>query len=1110
MKILSIVKPSFEWMLLEANLINGKDPYKGISLEKFVSEYAANLATPEAAQVFMKKISRLLMADERFMYAVRELPPNAPDWARAAMEKGDLVYFNPTPELKDRIENVSHYVAALEQDMQSTDSNVKAIATRDFQGFSKAPTLDMLVQKSNEYFSRSAKKQEATDTDGMKKVLEAPGGFVWYVLEEPVAFYREGRTLKNCIGRVYTAESTKRTNTQIYVLRDSNNRSVVAARIVGKEMAEVKGSNNGPPIPRYMPAVQKLINTFSITLGSGGKSDVGNSGYYYHKGILYSRPQAVAKLIKTKKLFDVPDTNVVVTKVVSESEDLIKDLYLRAANQYWTPDPHVYEVRANDGDPIASFITSGKSVEAVIRYAAYKTISENEETQPKVGIQHVVPIALQMLVRQGVVDSIDTKVQRELLWQDKVAWDADSKTFSHVQSDRQHTPAAKGTHTLDVYTGEMAKSLVKTLQPPRHRVPTKEVKAVYTATVRRATGEEARTTDKILVVVELNDGRVSLFSVRGPDIDRSMVGYTRIGGRWSSEYARDGKTVNTLVALANEQGFQLPAMFAVNHGLSYANGQYVPLKALEPTKISGDPPAEVFDLRELDPFDKATVIARAISTNDTKPHAPIGSRFKFRGVTAGLSTVLSDNDDYDSQEDLNRRLNSWTQSALGGPVTAIYRVNITYGAGNNGGKVSLIANGKEITHIDSETLDHTWQSRDDYHKVSEQLNKFAEAHGLTFARNATSKSPQLRVNKGKIVPAEALATSRLERSIKRDKGLTSRVGVLTFADGYTAKKMSETDYGTWAAHGVGKLGKGMPWEISDADGNVKAIVMVTKAGDVSSMYTNPGDEPGEGKTVEVKGRSLPIVKATDVSLLKYVKRMAQEFNWSGATTSSQFTVGSNDNDMAAKYIRKASKRAAKQISVHRRYVGPHNDVAAHYEDSLDFIKNVQPLVTAGIFSRLPSSDQDSTVLLTLTARGEQAAAKLNRGETINLGAYASVAGLHPDYKRPPEPEPEVRVQRVQRVQREPREPGARVPQQRAEGGGSKADLALARFRQMTQANNGEMPSRSAFIDILTQPPFNMTPAGASTYHYNTKVRYMKERGDINENFSFIEFLTQIL
>lgn len=1124
MKLLPIIQSLFESLLMEANLINGKDSYNGVSIVSFLEPYTNGLATAEAKQMFMKKLSRLLMADERFLYAVRELPPNAPAWAQQALEKGDLVFFQPSDELKDNVENLSHYVASLEQDIAGGDANTKAVATREFQGFPKAESLDLLIGKVQEYFSRGSEKQEATNAEGMKAVLEAPGGYVWYRLEEPKAFYREGQTLQNCIGRNYTAENTRATNTVIYVLRDSSNNSVVATRIKDNEMREVKGKNNQPPIPRYMPAVQKLINTFNITLASGGQQDVGNSGYYYHEGLLYSKPQAIAKLISVPKLYDIPGTTAYVGKVVSESAKLVADLYLRNS-YYWREEvPNIYEARASDKDPLVAVHVDEKgTVDRIIRLSGKTAVKEADDQQRVPSSSgSVLPSMIEVLAEHNRIESIEPDIAREIYWNDGALWDGKTKTFSYRQSQvsRQHKPKQKGTHTLEVYEGPAAQQLVKQLQPTgkyeteegkEKAASTANVKAVYTAVVRAGSEVVGKQTDKVLVVVEYKDGSTALYSVRGSDVDLSQAGFTR-GSRWQQEdVVRDGKTVSTLMALANEQGFKLPKRFQVSHGLSYREGQYVPLPELTPTELPGDPPAVVFDLASLDTMDRATVLARAISINDTKPHTtPFTQNFKFRGVTQSLDPVLageatnkywsnSSARDKDDPRVTDADIDKWTSEAFGTTKpTAIYRVNIKYGAGK-GGKVSMVTSGKEVKFIDSETLDHTWQSRNDYQVVADQLNQFAINTGLTFARSATHKSPQLRVVDGKIVPAETLAKSRMEKRLSRDKGVTGRVGTVTFADGASAKKMDHEEFGAWSAHGIKRGMSGTPWEISDAEGKVIGVVSVTRDGTVNRVFANPSGVEGEGRTFEIGGRHLPVQPVADGKVMPYVKALAAEFGWSKVSP----TMNLKGTDRRGKMLLKAYNSVRDTASISRQWDG----TAHEYKKGSDYYNVAKPLESAGLIT-IRDRDGASYDIAAITQKGREVARRLRNDEEVSWMEFGTTAQLSDDYQRPAEPAPTERAPRAERPAGEAR--AERAPRAPMEGGGSKADRAMQLFRQMTDDNNGTMPTRSAFIAALQQPPFNMTPAGASTYQYNVKAKYMRERGDLNEHFTFIDFLTQVL
>ena len=1125
MKILSVIRPLFETLLMEANLINGTEPYNGISLTSFLEPFSAGLNTTAVQQAFTKKMSRLLMADERFQYAVRELPQNAPPWAQQAFEKGELVFFQPSEELKDTVENISHYLASLEQDLTSEDKNVKAIASRELQGFPKTETLDLIVSKVQEYFSRGAASNEAkaaSDTEGMKAVLETPGGYIWYRLEAPKAFYREGQTLKNCIGRNYTAENTKASGTTIYVLRDKANNSVVATRIIEREMQEVKGKNNQPPIPRYMPAVQKLINSFNITLARGGISDVGNSGYYFYKGILYSKPQAIAKLLKVDKMFSIPNTDVHVGKVVSENSELIASLYL--GNNYWygAELPQFYEARTSDDDPIVTVqvIGDGTAQKVIRMVKPVSRVTEAEElgnTEPV----HVLPAMILKLIDLGKIKKLDRQVIRDIYWQDGAMWDESTKTFSYrtAASSSQYKPKQKGSHTLDVYEGQEAQQLVRQMQTVSEALRDTDpaaVQNVYTAVVRQATEEVGKETDKVLIVVEFKDKTTALYSARGSELDITNAGYTRVGARWSSEYVRDGKTATTLVALANDKGFNLPKRFQVAHGLSYREGTYVPLPELTPVEIPGQPPAVAFNLATLDPMDKATVMARALSVNDTKPHvSPFTSEFKFRGVTRGLDQVLAGHpkdqyfhasskgvQDKDVPTVTDKSISDWTEQALGtAKPTAIYRVSISYGA-DKGGKVSMVAAGKGITHIDAETLDHTWQSRDDYQKVCDQLNKFADDHELKFERSSTKKSPQLRVGRdGKLIPAEALAKSRMEKRLDKVKGTAGRVDVIPFADGATAKKMSQEDYGTWSAHGIKKNVAGVPWEITDADDNVIAIVVVTRDGKMSRIFSNPTGTPGASRTFEVNGRDLPIISGIDAESMTYIKKLASEFGWTEG--ENQFTL--TPNSTMGKMLRQAYRRHSNLIYLRRVYSNVPGEGIATYVKGKQYYNYGMPLQTAGLVRIRDGDERAHTDTMTLTQKGQDIARRLAGGENISWSSITpDAAPLSDEYSHPEAPPPE------ERQVAQPREAGERAPRTRLAGGGTKSEMALQKFRDLTDENDGTMPTRAEFIALLLQPPFNMTSAGASTYQYNTKAKYLRERGDLNEHFTFKDFLLYIV
>lgn len=79
------------------------------------------------------------------------------------------------------------------------------------------------------------------------------------------------------------------------------------------------------------------------------------------------------------------------------------------------------------------------------------------------------------------------------------------------------------------------------------------------------------------------------------------------------------------------------------------------------------------------------------------------------------------------------------------------------------------------------------------------------------------------------------------------------------------------------------------------------------------------------------------------------------------------------------------------------------------------------------------------------------------------------------------PEPEMKWDLGQPEEQKPAEIPANT------GAGSKITQAVAKFQEF-QKTNGRIPTMGEFKQVLSQPPFNMSPAAASTYYYTAKKR----------------------
>lgn len=268
-----------ELLLTEANVFNASIPYKNVSIKQFVQKHIGNNITdPEVVKVLTKKLSTFLINDERFLRPIRQLPNDAPEWAQQAAATGQLMVFVPNQELNDVVSNIIHYVQAAGQNLDSTDNNVVVQAQRELASIVKQPNLDELAKRADQYFKATATKQSVKDIEGMNGIVDYDG-WIWYKLDTPEAFVREGNTLQNCIGKHWTHQKTNNEGMQIYILRTPSNDSVVAVRAKDKKVYEIKGKNNKPPVDKYMQPVFKFIRDYEFDISSA-EHELIRAGYY--------------------------------------------------------------------------------------------------------------------------------------------------------------------------------------------------------------------------------------------------------------------------------------------------------------------------------------------------------------------------------------------------------------------------------------------------------------------------------------------------------------------------------------------------------------------------------------------------------------------------------------------------------------------------------------------------------------------------------------------------------------------------------------------------------------------------------------------------------------
>lgn len=386
MKLLSITS----CLLTEANILNITVPYEGVELDAYVKTNTVDAPERERAALH-KKLVKLLVNDGRVHRKLSELPANAPAWASQAFSSGqEMFVFVPPSNLSDQIQHISHYVGALVQDQASADGNIKAVATREIQGIGRAENIDLIIQKSNQYFARGSKKA-SNSVDGTEHVVDAGSGYNWYLLVTDEAYAREGKMLQNCIGTNYTTANSDK----IYVMKTPSGESVVAVRVSpSNEVQECKGKNNKPPIDKYMPYVGKLFPVIRGVLDRTGAFDFMRAGYTILNNTLVTLDQALNHLKDTAKLIERTANFDLVKILVSSTDSHAAASVFRDRSTEGNVDR--YLITASGGDSVVLLVSKNK-------LAMASTLSETGSSR------HLIPLmkdGVQSLVDNGIITQI--------------------------------------------------------------------------------------------------------------------------------------------------------------------------------------------------------------------------------------------------------------------------------------------------------------------------------------------------------------------------------------------------------------------------------------------------------------------------------------------------------------------------------------------------------------------------------------------------------------------------------------------------------------------------------------------------------------------------------
>ncbi len=1099
-------------LLNEANVVNIKDAFDGDSIAAYLDRYAENIGRADIKKMFTKKLSRLLMNDERFHHAVRQLPDDAPDWAKEALQKGELVYFKSHPTLDQTMEHMTHYLSAIEQALEGDNNDEKTVANRELQGFPKAESLDVLEKKSQEYFKRGSKKA-ASSEEGMTEIMDPGDNYKWFLLKTADAYRRAGKVLQNCIGSYWTREKAKKQGMEIVVLRGPQGFHV-AARINNKDhtIEEMKGKNNRPPVDKYMAPVIKFVNKMKLGLARGAESDFKNAGYFYIDGKLYSRPAVIKKFVSKDEMGKTENGDTLVQINAGNSmiaEELFGDVYpefRRHLGHHGGGDRvTIYEIRDKGTKrPRITGLVSGKTLEAFHRHSggveveedgvreSFSLFEKDESASKGAGAELV-----KELVKRKLIDDVSTKISKDMFWNDRVKLNTETGEYEAVKADRNFKTSDNAFDWEEHTNNDQVRQIKKALSSESSwnrtgidEIDPSDVKAVFLANTERHRGygnDRDRKPVSYVIIKTKNNALVpAVVSDGGDGVDTTNVSYE--GSPYADVGTRHKGILQSTVELANDQKSDLTKSFRFQNGVVKDDGTY---KVYEPKKQQVEGGVKI-DLKELDPADRLAAMNAVIRSgpnrtreefSDKSIHADDfelgkrvsafikGEKFKKRGYYSDRH--MDDTSDWNGREEAEA-----LKHIFGGKEpTAMYLVNLNYGADKKH-EAALIADDKRVILVDTSTSGHAYQKWDDYDKVADQLNKFAKGQGLVFDRSSVGKEKELRVWRGEVKSASGVQKARLGDLESQGRAGLEGADEVPFEDGYKLVRMTPDEQADWARKGLlSDVQTGQGWKLLNADGKPEAVATV-KDNKLQSVFTKGGnrrymdDDTPEDELIRGIAQ-----KRTTRRTMKYINQAMAQFGWDVKPTA-QFVIKPESKQ------HKILQRLDRDPGYRSNVLGRVMSVVPGWSQPHAPDRHMSEL---GIINADTSGRGRNRVYLSIAPLGKRLLRQLNAGQSINTTGIHGQADIQQGWTKP-----------------EPK----KAPKRTTTGGGqrgtitgrtkpgSKAEQALNTFTTFVD-DNDRIPTRSEFMRTLMADPFNMSKHGAQTYYYTTKAKYAK----LNEAFS---------
>lgn len=1144
----------------EANILNVKEPYNDVSIAGYLEQYAQNLPDSITPQ-FLKKMQKLLSADERFQYAVRELPQGAPDWAVEAMNKRELVAFVPNQQLNDTIENITHYLSsAFENANQTEDNNVRVAADRELKAFGKVGSIDDLTQRANAYFEAlgASKKKEkgakaGEEAHGMKVIYNVGQGYVWYLLQTAEAYRREGQLLKNCIGSIYTKEKCDREGLAIVVLRKNvsganEGESIVAARIKNAENSidEMKGKNNQPPIDKYMPPVLAFVKKFKMTLSGGASHDFGRAGYFYIDGEFVGKEEAVKRALgNPEKVADMGNFTILEKTIPSslphEIQRIVRDAFLK--NLGWNVEGvTLYFLAQGDKVILTAVVQNRKLMKISHRSASLTDMQINEDEQKPMKKPLAVQFA-ERLSQLGLISGMSDGLKKSMMWSDNVVFDKKKNEFvpTKVAEEQRgdktmygwskytdpgmiksitdvaaHSPA-----DISQYSSNREEELKKVIDP-------KDVDAVYVNSPRLRDGgagdDRLGLVDEAIVMFIMKDKRMELrkISIASSDKRVQTTDIVRRTGYRTALTNRRQKLIQSIATIANRHGATIPDTSTVLAGL--VRNKEGKLEVFKPKfeTLDGTPSGKKLDLTKIPDEQLLPAIFSTLKTaagrtfhkvedQDTAAQMIFPSGFNIGDKLAKAMDKVRFEALTPAKQAEEKGLKQWERSQRqiarveeGKPIQdmakaaqymfgnkrpdSIYLTTVQYGRNNQQYEVVMLVKDNKILKVDGSTSAETWQSWNDYERVAEQLNQFAENHKLRFTYQALSNSAlrELRVAAGRVTTETEKQGTRAERLERQ--GAIGREGTdeLPFENGAKWVRMTPEEIQQWSRRDNKFAIRGSVWKLVVPKGGVEYVPLAVDVKNDKIVGLFHHGYKGAQAVID-NGNPLPTQKggmrANKAALAPYVKQAMDTFGWERPKSKTAFQDEGMSRMLQRRFPHENDSFNMQDTTLQRGYA-----------DTAD----IRRAINLGLISYRPAAGRRGLTNYSLTNQGKEVRRAMHQeGAGVDYLDILAPKSVQAGWEKP-EPAPLPEPERPARGEGEPRP--VRAPG--AVRGGTKSEQALQWFTEFTN-NNGRIPRRGEFIERMQQDPFGMGAMGAQTYYYNTKKKYEARQAAGQQNESAI-------